>query len=70
MLYLLRRTPVKTLKHLPKFLPTDNDLKNTALISDDEHEKLRLDILDVKISFLLKQQHGDYPTGNVYLIYP
>lgn len=48
MLYLLRRTPVKTLKHLPKFLPTDNDLKNTALISDDEHEKLRLDILDVK----------------------
>lgn len=48
MLYLLRRTPVKTLKHLPKFLPTDNDLKNTALISDDEHEKLRLAVLDVK----------------------
>ena len=50
MLYLLRRTPVKTLKHLPKFLPTDNDLKNTALISDDEHEKLRLDIFECKKS--------------------
>lgn len=48
MLYLLRRTPVKTLKHLPKFLPIDNDFKNTELISDDEHEKLRLNILDVK----------------------
>lgn len=48
MLYLLRRTPVKTLKHLPKFLPNDSDFKNTELISDDEHEKLRLDILDVK----------------------
>lgn len=48
MLYLLRRTPVKTLKHLPKFLPTDNDFKNTELISDDEHEKLRLAVLDVK----------------------
>lgn len=54
MLYLLRRTPVKTLKHLPKFLPTDNDLKNTALISDDEHEKLRLDILDVKNQFFVE----------------
>ena len=48
MLYLLRQTPVKTLKHLPKFLSTDDDLKNTALISDDEHERLRVDILDVK----------------------
>ena len=48
MLYLLRQTPVKTLKHLPKFLPKDNDFKNTALICDDEHEKLRLAILDVK----------------------
>lgn len=48
MLFLLRRTPVKTLKHLPKFLPIDDDFKNTELISDDEHEKLRLDILDVK----------------------
>lgn len=48
MLYLLRRTPVKTLKHLPKFLPIDDDFKNTELISDDEHEKLRLAVLDVK----------------------
>ena len=39
MLFLLRRTPVKTLKHLPKFLPIDDDFKNTELISDDEHEK-------------------------------
>ena len=52
MLYLLRRTPVKTLKHLPKFLQKDNDFKNTALICDDEHEKLRLAILDVKDQFL------------------
>ena len=48
MLFLLRRTPVKTLKHLPKFLPIDDDFKNTELISDDEHEKLRLAVLDVK----------------------
>lgn len=48
ILYLLRQKPVKTLKHLPKFLPIDDDLKNTALISDEEHEKLRLDVLDVK----------------------
>ena len=48
MSYLLRQIPVKTLKHLPRFLPTDDDLKNTALISDDEHEKLRLAVLDVK----------------------
>lgn len=48
MLYLLRRTPVKTLKHLPKFLPIDDDFKNTELISDDEHERLRLAVLDVK----------------------
>ena len=48
MLFLLRKKPVKTLKHLPKFLPTDIDFKNTALIHDDEHENLRLKILDVK----------------------
>lgn len=48
MLFLLRRTPVKTLKHLPKFLPIDDDFKNTELISDDEHEKLRLAVSDVK----------------------
>lgn len=48
MLYLLRRLPVKTLKHIPKFLPKDEDFKNTALINDDEHEKLRLTVLDVK----------------------
>ena len=48
MLFLLRRTSVKTLKHLPKFLPIDDDFKNTELISDDEHEKLRLAVLDVK----------------------
>lgn len=54
MLYLLRRTPVKTLKHLPKFLPVDDDFKNTELISDDEHEKLRLDILDVKKQFFVE----------------
>ena len=39
MLFLLRRTHVKTLKHLNKFLPIDDDFKNTELISDDEHEK-------------------------------
>lgn len=54
MLYLLRRTSVKTLKHLPKFLPTDGDFKNTELISDDEHEKLRLAILDVKDQFFVE----------------
>lgn len=54
MLYLLRQTPVKTLKHLPKFLPKDNDFKNTALICDDEHEKLRLTILDVKDQFFVE----------------
>lgn len=54
MLYLLRRTPVKTLKHLPKFLQKDNDFKNTALICDDEHEKLRLAILDVKDQFFVE----------------
>lgn len=54
MLYLLRQTPVKTLKHLPKFLPKDNDFKNTALICDDEHEKLRLAILDVKDQFFVE----------------
>lgn len=54
MLYLLRRTPVKTLKHLPKFLPIDEDFKNTALICDDEHEKLRLAILDVKNQFFVE----------------
>lgn len=54
MLYLLRQTPVKTLKHLPKFLLKDNDFKNTALICDDEHEKLRLAILDVKDQFFVE----------------
>lgn len=54
MLYLLRQTPVKTLKHLPKFLPKDNDFKNTALICDDEHEKLRLAILDVRDQFFVE----------------
>lgn len=54
MLYLLRQTPVKTLKHLPKFLPKDNDFKNTALICDDEHDKLRLTILDVKDQFFVE----------------
>lgn len=54
MLYLLRQTPVKTLKHLPKFLPKDNDFENTALICDDEHEKLRLTILDVKDQFFVE----------------
>lgn len=54
MLYLLRQIPVKTLKHLPKFLPKDNDFKNTALICDDEHEKLRLAILDVKDQFFVE----------------
>lgn len=54
MLYLLRRMPVKTLKHLPKFLQKDNDFKNTALICDDEHEKLRLAILDVKDQFFVE----------------
>ena len=54
MLYLLRRTPVKTLKHLPKFLPNDSDFKNTELISDDEHEKLRLAILDVRDQFFVE----------------
>lgn len=54
MLYLLRQTSVKTLKHLPKFLPKDNDFKNTALICDDEHEKLRLAILDVKDQFFVE----------------
>lgn len=54
MLYLLRRIPVKTLKHLPNFLPTDNDFKNTALISDEEHEKLRINLLDVKNQFFVE----------------
>lgn len=54
MLYLLRRTPVKTLKHLPNFLPTDNDFKNTALISDEEHEKLKINLLDVKNQFFVE----------------
>ena len=54
MLYLLRCTPVKTLKHLPKFLPIDDDFKNTELISDDEHEKLRLAILDVRDQFFVE----------------
>lgn len=54
MLYLLRQTPVKTLKHLPKFLPKDNDFKNTALICDDEHEKIRLAILDVRDQFFVE----------------
>lgn len=48
MLFLLRKRPVKTLKHLPQFLPTDMDFKNTALINDDEHESIRLKILDIK----------------------
>lgn len=54
MLFLLRKRPVKTLKHLPKFLPRDDDFKNTALIADEQHEKLRLTLLDVKNQFFVE----------------
>lgn len=47
-MYILRKKPVYTLRYLPKFLANDEVFKNTALINDKQHEKLRIDLLDLK----------------------
>jgi len=47
-MYILRKKPVYTLRYLPDFLSKDDVFKNTALICDKQHEKLRVDLLDLK----------------------
>lgn len=47
-MYILRKKPVYTLRYLPKFLANDEVFKNTALINDKQHEKLKIDLLDLK----------------------
>lgn len=47
-MYILRKKPVYTLRYLPDFLSKDDVFKNTALICDKQHEKIRVDLLDLK----------------------
>lgn len=65
-MYILRKKPVYTLRYLPDFLSKDDVFKNTALICDKQHEKLRVDLLDLKIKSLLKQQHGGWLIGREF----